>query len=254
MPERERRPRIDIADTIAGIDAAWDEWEDAAPHRSVPSPRTRLFKVLAWSGGGFAALTGLSLTLAGQISGTAFHGGALAAGLGGAGFVGVVAVASRLVRRIGAHVLLWITTVFYAVLINLFAAAFVFDPIVAAGAVAATGVGALAILAVAVAIGFGAVAMCVRWVTFIGLATGTSYAIDPGLWWFGLVAGSLLAITVEMILAAALERPHVPEPALAACLVAGITAIVILVLCALIRFGIRIAAGAVVVGAGSVRP
>ena len=57
-----------------------------------------------------------------------------------------------------------------------------------------------------------------------------------------------------MTLGVALERVHVPEPALAACLVAGVTAIVILVLYALIRFGIRIAAGAVVVGAESARP
>ena len=57
--------------------------------------------------------------------------------------------------------------------------------------------------------------------------TPIPYAIDPELWWVGLIAGFLLAITVEMTLAAALERPHVPEPALAACLVAGVTAIVI---------------------------
>ena len=254
MPERERRPRIDIVDTVADVDAAWDEWDDETPGLSVPSPRNRLFKVLAWSGGGFAALTGFSLALAGQVSGIAFLGGALAAGLGVAGFAGVFTMASRLEHRIGAHLLLWVTTLFYAVLINLFSAAFGLDPIVASGAVAATGFGVLAILAVAVAVGFGAVAMCVRSVTFIALATGASYAIDPELWWVGLVAGFVLAITVEMTLAAALERPHIPEPALAACLVAGVTAIIILVLYALIRFGIRIAAGAVVVGVEAARP
>ena len=211
MPERERRPRIDIADTVADIDAAWDEWDDETPRLCVPSPRARLFKVLAWSGGGFAALSGLSLALAGQVSGIAFLGGALAAGLGVAGFAGVFAMASRLEHRIGAHLLLWVTTVFYAVLISLFAAAFGFNPLLAAGAVAATGFGVLAVLAIAVGFGFGAVAMSVRWVIFIGLATGAWYAIDPELWWVGLVAGSLVAITVEMTLAAGLEAHRVPR-------------------------------------------
>ena len=112
----------------------------------------------------------------------------------------------------------------------------------------------LVILAAGVAAGFNALAMCARWVTYIAAAIGTLYAIDPELWWVGLIAGFLLAITVEMTLAAALERAHVPEPALAACLVAGVTAIVILVLYAIIRFGVRIAAGAVVIGAGAARP
>ena len=49
-----------------------------------------------------------------------------------------------------------------------------------------------------------------------GRGLGMGYAVDPELWWVGLIAGFLLAITVEMTLAAALERPHVPEPALAA--------------------------------------
>ena len=99
MRERKRQPRFDIADMVADIDAARDEWDDETPGLCVPSPRNRLFKVLAWSGGGFAALTGLSLALAGQVSGGAFLGGALAAGLGVAGFAGVFAMASRLEHR-----------------------------------------------------------------------------------------------------------------------------------------------------------
>ena len=172
------------------------------------------------------------------------------------GFIAIFAVASQIAHRSGAHMLLWTATVFYAVLINLFSASFGVEPLIVAGAVAATGAAVLAILAVAVAVaaGFGPLAMCVRWVAFIALATGTLYAIDPDLWWVGLIAGFLLSVTVEMTLGAALERPHVPEPALAACLVAGVTAIVILVLYALIRFGIRIAADALVLGAEAARP
>ena len=118
----------------------------------------------------------------------------------------------------------------------------------------AYGATALTILAAGVAVGFSVLAMCVRWVTYIAAAIGTLYAIDPELWWVGLIAGFLLSVTVEMTLSAALERPHVPESALAACLVAGVTAIVILVLYALIRFGIRVAAGAVVIGTEATRP
>ena len=164
-----------------------------------------------WSGGGFTVLTGLGLALAGHVSGIAFLGGALAASLSVAGFAVVFALASRLSHRIGAHLLLWATTVLYAVLVNLVAAAFGVDPIFAAGAVAATGFGVLAILALAVAVGFGVVPTCVRSVAFVGLASGASYAVGPELWWVGLVTGSLLAITVAMTLAAALERPHAAE-------------------------------------------
>ena len=197
---------------------------------------------------------GLSLALAGHVSGIALFGGLIAAGLGVVGFIAIFAVASQIAHRSGAHMLLWTATVFYAVIINLFSASFGVEPLIVAGAVAATGAAVLVILAAGVAVGFSALAMCARWVTYIAAAIGTLYTIDSELWWVGLIAGFLLSITVEMTLAAALERPHVPEPALAACLVAGVTAIVILVLYAIIRFGIRVAAGAVVIGAEAARP
>ena len=254
MNEREARPNPHLAGAMADLEEACEDWDHDAPAVSTPSLRRRLFKVLGWSGGGFAVVAGLSLALAGHVSGIALFGGLIAAGLGVVGFIAIFAVASQIAHRSGAHMLLWTATVFYAVLINLFSASFGVEPLIVAGAVAATGAAVLAILTVAVAAGFGPLAMCVRWVTFIALATGTLYAIDPDLWWVGLIAGFLLSVTVEMTLGAALERPHVPEPALAACLVAGVTAIVILVLYALIRFGIRIAAGAVVLGAEAARP
>ena len=60
-------------------------------------------------------------------------------------------------------------------------------------------------------------------------STGAALVLAPEMWWVGLIAGFLLAIVVEMTLDVALQRPHVPEPALAACLIAGITAIMHLV-------------------------
>ena len=254
MRTKGTHPNTHLAGTLNEADEAWEHWEDEAPAVSPAQLQKRLFKVLGWAGVGFAAVAGVSLALAGQVSGIALFGGLIAAGLGVVGFIATFAVASQIAHHSGAHMLLWTATVFYAVIINLFCASFGIEPLIVAGAVAATGAAVLVILAAGVAAGFNALAMCARWVTYIAAAIGTLYAIDPELWWVGLIAGFLLAITVEMTLGAALERPHVPEPALAACLVAGVTAIVILVLYAIIRFGIRIAAGAVVIGAQAARP
>ena len=253
MAESDTRPRIDIADTIAGVDAAWDEWDDDVPAHAPPSHRRRLFAVLGWAAGGFAALTALSFALTGFVSGIAIVGGAIAAGIAVAGFFAVFAMASRLHGRASGHVLLWTTTLAYAVVINVFSASFGFDALITMAAVAGTASAALAILALGVAIGFGALAMLGRWVIFIGLSTGAAFVLAPEMWWVGLVAGFLLAIVVEMTLDVALQRPHVPEPALGACLIAGITAIVILVIFTLIRFGARVAAGAVAAGAEAAR-
>ena len=253
MAESDTRPRIDITDTIADVDAAWDEWDDDVPAHAPPSHRRRLFAVLRWAACGFAALTALSLALTGFVSGIAIVGGAVAAGIAVAGFFAVFAMASRLHERAGGHVLLWTTTLAYAVVINVFSASFGFDAIITMAAVAGTASAALAILALGVAIGFGALAMLGRWVIFIGLSTGAALVLAPEMWWVGLVAGFLLAIVVEMTLDVALQRPHVPEPALAACLIAGITAIVLLVIFTLIRFGARVAAGAVAAGAEAAR-
>ena len=222
-------------------------------HFGARSPRRRLFAVLTWSAGGFAVMAALILAFAEKVLGVSLLGGAVSAGLGTVGFIAISALASRLADRAAAHVLLWGTSAFYAALICVFAASFGVEPVLAAGAVAGTGAAVLAILSLAVATGFGGLAMVVRWVTFIALATGVLYVVDPGLWWLGLLAGFLLSVTVEMTLGAALDRPYVPEPALAACLVAAVAAITILVLYALIRFGVRLAAGAAIVGADATR-
>ena len=251
-----------VARTHAEFDEAFvDELLDEVL-LDAPGTRKRLFLVLAWSGAGFAAITALSLLLTGLYD-TAFRdfgigSAAICVLVGLAGFVAVVVVASGLDRseRTGAHVLLWTTTVVYAVLINIFAAAFNLDRNAATGfdlvtmvtgSVAVTGAAVLGILAIAIAIGFGPFGTFLRWLTFIGLVTGAVVAFEPGAWWVGLIGGVLLAGAVEVTVQAAHERLHVPEPALAACLVAGVTAIVLLVIYIVVRFVLRLT-GAFAVG------
>ena len=246
-------PRTNVADTMAGLEEARDVWDDHAPSLERTSLRRRLYAVLGWSAGGFAALIALTLVLTGLVSAIPLAGGFASVVLSLIGFVGVFAIASRVHDRGGAHVLLWSTSLFYAVLFNLFAATFGLTGGMAAGGVAATAAAVLVILALAVAIGFGRMAVFVRWLTFLVLVIGTVSVIAPELWWVGLIAGFLLSMVVEMTLDAARARPGVPEPALAACLVAGVAALVLLVLYTLIRYGIRIVAGAVAAGAHAAR-
>ena len=127
MRTRETRPNPHLTGTLNEVDEAWEDWEDEAPAVSPPQLRKRLFKVLAWSGGGFAAVAALSLAL---------FGGLIAAGLGVVGFIAIFAVASQIAHS-GAHMLLWTATVFYAVIINLFSASFGVEPLIVAGAIIA---------------------------------------------------------------------------------------------------------------------
>ena len=116
-------------------------------------------------------------------------------------------------------------------------------------AVAATGVAVIAVLAIAISIGFESpVRLFVRWGVFIALVAVPVYVIDPELWWAGLIGGFLLAIAVEATVNEALKRWYVPEPAIAACLVAGVTAVVLLVIYVVVRFVFRLTL-AVVAGA-----
>ena len=207
-----------------------------------------------WSGAGFAVITALSIALTAR-SGTVFHDGGIGSAatcvvIGLAGFVAVVGRASHLHvhQRAGAHLLLWATTLAYAVLINVFAAAFTYDDGAHNGhifvsAVAATGASVLGVLAIGIAIGFDSpFRSFARWLTLVGLAAPSVIDFEPELWWVGLIAGGLLAFAVEMTLEAELERLHVPEPALAAGLVTGVTALVLLVIYTLVRFTIRVTA------------
>ena len=234
-------------------------FDEEFPSIEAPGARRRLFTILAWAGGGFAAVAALSLVLAG-FSDTLFGdvgigSAAVCVGIGLVGFVAVVAIARELDEhhRVRAQVLFWVTTIAYAVLINVFAAAFNFDgsaetgfAFVAGVALAVAGVGAavLGALAIAIVIGFeNPFMLFVRWGVFIALVAVPVWAIDPELWWAGLIAGFLLAVAVETTINEALRRWHVPEPALAACLVAGVTAVVLLVIYVVVRFVLRLVAG-----------
>ena len=256
--EGQTRLGENIARADADIDAIGQSYADELLDEVLldsPGARKRLFAVLGWAGAGFAAITALSLVLTGLYD-TAFRdfgigSAAMCVLIGLAGFVGVVVIASKLdeSQRTGAHVLLWTTTLAYAVLINVFAAAFNLDGnaalgfdlvTIVAGSVAATGAAVLGILAIAIAIGFGPLGTFLRWFTFVGLVTGAVVAFEPQAWWAGLIGAVLLAGAVELTLEAAHERWHVPEPALAACLVAGVTAVVLLVIYTVVRFVLRL--------------
>ena len=65
------------------------------------------------------------------------------------------------------------------------------------------------------------------------------YVVDSELWWVGLIGRFLLAVAVEATINEALKRWYVPEPALAACLVAGVTAVALLGIYVIVRFVLR---------------
>lgn len=236
------------------LDAAFD----------VPDPRRRLFAILGWAGAGFAVIAALSVAMAaiphGLLDEIGFRSAATCVTIGLIGFVVVVAIALRLDehQRAGAKVLLWATVVAYSGVINVFAAALNLTGQAAegihlvglvAGAVAVAGAAIIGTLAVAVSTGFNSpLSAPLRWIILIALAAGPVWGFEPELWWVGVLAGVLLAFTVEMILVAALDYWHVPEPALAACLVAGVTAIVLLVIYTIVRYVLKLTAHATAAG------
>ena len=229
---------------------------DEFPSVSAPGVRRRLFAVLAWAGGGFGAVTVLAFALAALFHGLLLNVGigmaALCVGTGLGGFVAVVKIAQGLdddhLRE--AQILLWTTVFVCAGLITVFAAAFNVGGdaqlgIVFAGqvalAVAAAGAAVIAALAIAIAIGFEEPLMLfVRWAVFIAGVFIPVWIVDSDLWWVGLLGGGLLAMAVETTVNEALKRWYVPEPALAACLVAGVTAVVLLVIYVVVRFAVRL--------------
>ena len=258
MEQREDRlPGAHIARTDVDADEHALDW---------PRTRSRLLGVLAWAGAGFAGITALSFVLF-ELFATALHGVGMG-GLGGAsacvaigfaGCLGVRAVAFSLGedQRSAARTLLWVTTLGYAVLVNLFAASYNvtddtqegFDLVLlVAGSVAAAGAGVLLALAIGILIGMGSRRTFLRWFAIVGLVTAGFIINDPSGIFAGLLAGLMLAGFVHLTLVVAIERPHVPEPALAACLVSAVAAVVIWLIYLAIRFGIRMT-GAMIWGA-----
>ena len=251
----DRLPGVHVARTDGGVDEGSFDW---------PHARGRLFGVLVWAGAGFAGISALSLVLF-ELLEAALHGTGIG-GLGGAsacvaigfaGCFGVRAVAFSLGenQRSAAKTLLCFTTLGYAVLVNVFAAAYnVTDDaqegfewvLLVAGSVAGAGVGVLGALAIGILIGLGSPARTfLRWLAIVGLVTAGFVVNDPSGILAGVLAGLLLAGLVHLTFIVVLEHPHVPEPALAACLVSAVTAIVIWAIYLAIRFGMRITGGVI---------
>ena len=135
-------------------------------------------------------------------------------------------------QRVGAQVLFWVTTMAYAALINVYAFVWVVTAVLVV-----VGAAVLAALAIATVIGFESpLRLFLRWGVVIALVTVSVYASDPDFPWFGLGAGFLLAVAIETTIKNALRRRYVPGAALAACLVAGGSAVALLVVYAHLRF------------------
>ena len=239
------------APSVDDLDAGWYE---EAPFPWWPAARKRLFVVIGWAGGGLLATAALAVlfaqiahTLVGQVE---LSGASTSVVVGLAVFAGVVLVARHptLAHRRGAHGLLWGAALVYAVLINVFGLALDLGDgelalaLSAFVAVAVLGVGAAVLLVVSAAVGIGfedAGRTPLRWGVSLALLTVPVVLIEPGAWWMGALGGTLLAWTVDAIVMAALDHPEVPEPALAACLVAGIAALVLLVTYLVVRYVLR---------------
>ena len=236
------------------LDGQEDEWYEETPLPWWPAARKRLFVVIGWAAGGLLATTVLAVlfaqaahTLIGQVE---LRGAFTSVVVGLAVFAGVVLVARHLTlaHRRSAHGLLWGAALVYAVLITVFGLAldlgdgelaFALSGFVA---LAVLGVGAAVLLVVSAAVGIGfedAGRTALRWGASIALLTVPVVLVEPGVWWMGALGGCLLAWTVDAVVMAALDHPEVPEPALAACLVAGIAALVLLVTYLVVRYVVR---------------
>ena len=212
--------------------------------------RRRLFTVLGWTAAGFtgeAVLTALIVLSEMPFQGVGFLGAAISVAVGFAVFAGVFLMAFRMTseNRASAQALLWLTTLAYALLIHVFAATMGFGDdqarhilsLLVAGTVLFVGVGVLLILATAVGVGYQSDGKTVlRWLAVLALVAGPVALLQPDAWWVGVLAGLLLAWAVDLVVSEALQHPDVPAPALAACLVAAVSAVVLLVIYAIIRF------------------
>ena len=217
---------------------------------SWPVSRRRLFVTLGWAAAGFAGeavLTALIVLSEMPFQGLGFPGAAISVAVGFAVFAGVFLMAFRMTsgNRVSAQALLWLTALAYALLINLFASAMDFGDdqarhqlsLAVAGAVLFVGVGVLLVCAAAVGVGYQSdVRTVLRWLAVLALVAGPVALLQPDAWWVGLLAGLLLAWAVDLVVSEALQHPDVPAPALAACLVAAVSAVVLLVIYAIIRF------------------
>ena len=235
------------------------DWDALQSHPA--SSRRRLFAILAWAGAGFAATAALAvlfpflLTVLLQQPKLFAHadfgwaGGSVTVGL--AAFAGICWLALRMNwdDRRPAQILLWSAAMLYAVLINLLAGALdIADSnrdstwfVEIAAAVLGAGAAALSVLAIAAGIGTGSVLRTlVRWSVIVAVTTVPFILAEPDISWAGVISGLVLAWTADEAILVAERNPYVPEPALAACLVAGVSAVTLLVILIIVRFVMRI--------------
>ena len=204
-----------------------------------PHVRGHLLTALAWAAGAFAVLALLSSELArllGPFLGDiGMSGAALCVLLSGLAYMVVSRIARRLDarERTDAQVLLFGTTLVSALLVSFLATAFVsgdaleFIPIAVLN-VAGSAIAAL-IIAVTIPTRF------LRGLVLSSIVLGPFLVLAPEHFWLGLVCAFLLIVAVEVVLHHAREMVSVPEPALAACLVAGIVALPVLVFYVAVR-------------------
>lgn len=74
-----------------------------------------------------------------------------------------------------------------------------------------------------------------RAVVFSSIVLGPVLVLDPALWWAGVLFALVLVVAVEAVLHHAREMDDVPEPALVACLVAGVVPLPVVLLYGVVR-------------------
>ena len=213
------------------------------PSLEPPEARRRLFTALAWSAGAFAVIGAVSPTAASAapILEPSLPGAVLCVALATLGFVEVSRVARRLDARDGtrAHVLLWATTLAYAGLASGLAGALGVAPDAQAEVVpqAVLNVAGSAVAALVIAVAIPVRAL--RGLVLSLIVLGPFLVLAPELLWLGVVCAVLLVLAVEAALHHALAMRDVPEPALAACLVAAVGALPVAAVWLSVRFLLR---------------
>ena len=237
-------------------DAAYEVFADTEPAAPTAS-RQRLLAILGWALAGFAATAAASYAI-GALGSDLFHEPSLwwigsAVVMSVLLLIAVVHLTSMLSEadQFAAHGLLWFTAVADGVLINVFAANMRPEAgqqvdqhlwlLLVSGLVPATGAALVLILGIAALIGTGGFGQTVaRWLTVTAIIAGPVVWFEPQAWWVGVVGGALLACGTDFVLSLARHRPDIPAPALGACLVAGVTALVLFVLYVVFRMIFRI--------------
>ena len=204
-----------------------------------PEVRGRLLTALGWAAGAFAAIavssSELARVLGPKLGGFGMSSAALCAVFASLGFMVVLRFARRLDAREhnGAQVLLLATVLVSALLLSLLVTALAPAAAVELIPISVVNVAGSAVAAFLIAVTIPS--RRVRGLVLSSIVLGPFLVLAPELTWLGLVCALLLVLAVEVVLHRAREMAHAPEPALAACLVAGVLAVPVLV----VYFGVR---------------